>query len=186
MGCNNARLVGYAIPIQQKPVIINQVLHPSPPPCPPINLPLSLAIKPPLAFPINSPLQYDPPLAYAPPLHNDPPLAYAPPLQYDPPLAYAPPLQYDPPPLPAVPPFTYDQAPLAVSSLAYAPQTQLGQPLTYAPPPPAAPFASSVQNALPASFNVSQILSNSSPTSLPQGGLISKTNPSLFFMIQSH
>ncbi len=108
MGCNNARLVGYAIPIQQKPIIINQVLHPSPPPCPPINLPLSLAIKPPLAFPINSPLQYDPPLAYAPPL------------------------QYDPPPLPAVPPFTYDQAPLAVSSLAYAPQTQLGQPLTYA------------------------------------------------------
>ena len=30
MGCHNSRLVGYAIPVAQRPVIINQI---APPPC---------------------------------------------------------------------------------------------------------------------------------------------------------
>ena len=35
MGCHNSRLVGYAIPIQQRPVIINKIV----PPCAPACLP---------------------------------------------------------------------------------------------------------------------------------------------------
>ena len=45
MGCHNSRLVGYAIPIQQRPVIINTIAPPCPPPCLPIARPCGLGFN---------------------------------------------------------------------------------------------------------------------------------------------
>ena len=51
MGCHNSRLVGYAIPIPQRPVVINQIAPPCAPPCFP-SLPMlpPAVVQPPVFF----------------------------------------------------------------------------------------------------------------------------------------